>query len=176
MLTKQRYAIRPANMEDARLLFDWRSQAAIRRWMFDSTIPVWERHTNWLERQLNRPDVLMFIFEEGGNPLGHVNAVQTDVGAAIWEWGFYIGAEHAARGSGSRMLLLMLELLFTRKQAACVAGITKQDNIASINTHLRLGFSRCADTGPEVMRFELDRKTWLVCHKTLEDRYFRESI
>ncbi len=144
--------------------------------MFDSAAPVWERHTSWLERQLRRADVLMFIFEEDGKPLGHVNATQTKNDASTWEWGFYIGAEHTAPGSGSRMLLLMLEFLFTRKQAAYIAGITKQDNIASINTHLRLGFTRRADAGPKVLRFGLDRETWLFCHKELEARYFSESI
>lgn len=175
MITRERYTIRPVNMDDARLLFDWRCRASVRRWMFDSTMPVWERHVSWLENKLNQPDVLMFIFEQEGNPLGHVNATRTKTEPAIWEWGFYIGARHTAPGSGSRMLLLMLEFLFSQAHAASIIGLTKQNNTASINTHLRLGFTRCANDQPEIARFELDRETWLFCRTELEARYFSES-
>jgi len=61
---------RPATLDDARLLFDWRNDE-ITRAMSRADSPIeWNAHLSWLGDRLKRPTPHLYIAERDGIPVG----------------------------------------------------------------------------------------------------------
>ena len=130
--------LRPVDAGDARLLFDWRNQPHIRTASHTKDPLVWEDHTAWVARTLQRKGTFWRIYQEGQRDLGAV--MVTDQGGGICQWSFYIGAADAPRGAGGRMLAMVLSGLADHTEALIVEGEVLDGNAASARLHERLGF------------------------------------
>ncbi len=62
--------IRPATMDDARRLFDWRNDPLTRAMSNNTDAVEWAGHVAWLERRLSRPEPMLFVAEVRSVPVG----------------------------------------------------------------------------------------------------------
>ncbi|MBN1900071.1 GNAT family N-acetyltransferase [Candidatus Sumerlaeota bacterium] len=71
---KGKIMLRPATLEDAKLLFDWRNDSVTRDVSFSSEPIAWETHIPWLEKVLQNPSRKVYIGErmEDHIPIGQV--------------------------------------------------------------------------------------------------------
>lgn len=139
-INQQSCQLRPVAVDDARLLFEWRNRPAIRQAMFTTGEIDWSRHLAWIRYTVASKTSNAFIFEQADRPVGYVKLDWESVNSM--NWGFYIGAEGAPVGSGSRMLFLALDEAFGVLGANYVGASVRSDNSASLSIHKKLGFKR----------------------------------
>ena len=141
---------RPLTEADGDLLFHWRNRPDIRAASHDVAPLDPRTHAGWVRRAVARNDGIWAVYEEGGRPLGHANAV---TGADGWTWSFYLGAP-APKGTGTRMMRRFLDRLCAAG-APRVIGEVKAGNTASATLHRRLGFEQ-VDARAGVLVFARD--------------------
>ncbi len=71
-------ALRPARMEDARLMHEWQSDPATRRFAVNPAVPAWKDHLNWLDQKLSDDDCSFYIAETDGIAAGIVRLDKSD--------------------------------------------------------------------------------------------------
>ena len=146
--------LRPITPDDAQLLFDWRNGPLIRAMSLTPEPLEWSTHLAWVEQGATREDGLWCIYTEGGRDLGHVNA---RCAGRVWNWGFYIGAEDAPKGTGRRMLAAFLRTLLARDDFDRLEAVVKCGNVASEALHRGFGFREGASANPDLLAFTLSR-------------------
>jgi len=157
---------------DRERLRAWRNQAHIRQVSLNPDRISAKEHNAWFSRVLSRDDGVWTVFEHGGQPLGHCNAIARPSGD--WEWSFYIGQTDAPPGSGTRMMALLAEHLFHATDAPHVDGLVLRDNPRSHALHRRLG-GEASDVSHELTRYRLTRSTWLALSPTLAQTLFSST-
>ena len=93
--------LRNATETDARLLFDGRNAAHVRRWAFSADPIDWEGHVAWLQRSLDNPQRLILIGETPDGPLG---MVRYDREGETVEVSIYLFAGQTGVGWGRALL------------------------------------------------------------------------
>lgn len=141
------FILRPATMDDARLLHAWRNDSETRKASRNSDPVSWREHEAWLSAAIASPDRLIRIVWDAHKPVGVVRADRSPEG---WELSWTVAPEARGRGIGQRML---------RQFAAGFDGrltaIIRKDNIASAKIAVAAGFV-CA--GPADVR---DFDSWV---------------
>ncbi|MDB5098493.1 MAG: pseudaminic acid biosynthesis-associated protein PseG [Cyanobacteria bacterium RYN_339] len=135
-------ALRPATTADARLLWGWANEPAVRANSFSSEPIPWEDHLAWLERRLADPASLLFV-AQGANarPLGMVRFALGPEGRA--EIGVSLEPGARGRGLGRRLILAGTAHLFATTGARQVDAYVKLANVGSREAFLRAGFEMC---------------------------------
>lgn len=129
-------SLRPATMDDAQLLFDWRNDHETRANSL-TTVPVpWEDHCRWLRASLENPRRDLIIAEMDGVPVG---TVRIDRGVGT-EMSWTVSPARRVRGIGKAMV-----------SKACPSGVVlaqiKATNVASQRIAEHAGFRKIED-GP----------------------------
>ncbi|MDH3705372.1 MAG: bifunctional UDP-2,4-diacetamido-2,4,6-trideoxy-beta-L-altropyranose hydrolase/GNAT family N-acetyltransferase [Acidimicrobiia bacterium] len=70
--------LRPAQCDDAALLFEWANDPAVRAASFSSDPIVWDDHRRWLHDRLADPDHQLFIGEVEQEPIGQIRFDRVD--------------------------------------------------------------------------------------------------
>lgn len=117
--------IRPATLEDAQLLFDWRNDPLTRAMFKNSGVVLWDTHINWLTQRLSRLDPHLYIAEIGV-PVGTFRLDGDEIS-------YTVAPEARGKGIGSAMLLKVREMFGPRR-----AEIFER-NVASIRIAERAG-------------------------------------
>lgn len=104
--------VRTAVQGDAKNLFDWRNQPAVRAVSRNSELIDWETHLKWFSSVLNNPDTLLLIGQRGGSPVG---VVRFDVAGDAAEVSIYLVPGTHVPGQG-RELLNSAERWFAEKR------------------------------------------------------------
>lgn len=143
--------LRPATVEDAQALFDWRNDPATRLSSHDTGELAFDHHLAWLTQTLADPARRLLIAEELGRPVGTVRVDQGQDGVAELSWTV---APHA-RGLGvaTRMVCQIAD------QVAAVQPLRaeiKQDNAASAKVAQAAGMHLSRRDG-EVLHFVRER-------------------
>lgn len=141
LLQGTRMRLRKARHSDAKLLWDWANDPAVRKAAF-STDPIpWETHLQWFERKLNDPDCHIYIaVDERDTPVGQIRFDRWQQAEAVID----VSIDHSKRGSGYGSLLVEtgMHQLFADASFLAVHGFVKIDNFASIQTFERAGFRK----------------------------------
>jgi RimJ/RimL family protein N-acetyltransferase len=95
-------SLRPAAMEDAPILWQWRNDDQTRAMSRHSGVIPWEMHTAWLTNRLADSDAMILIGLRAGEPIGMVRLDRRLDGAA--EVSINIAADVRGRGLGKRLL------------------------------------------------------------------------
>jgi len=96
-------SLRPAEADDARLLFDWLNQPESLAGKLDTVAPVaWDTHRAWFEARLSSCDCGIWIAEKNGQAIGQVRAERRDDGRLHVD--IYVAAEARRRGAGAEIL------------------------------------------------------------------------
>jgi UDP-2,4-diacetamido-2,4,6-trideoxy-beta-L-altropyranose hydrolase len=132
--------LRPATIDDARLLFDGRNAPSVRRWAVQSEEIRWESHQAWLTASLCNPRRLLLIASAADGPVG---VLRYDRDQARAEVSIYLFEGRSGLGWG-RALLARGEA-FVAALWPDLSIITAQvlaANQASLNLFRRAGYQQ----------------------------------
>lgn len=115
--------LRPATIEDARLLFEWRNDPSTRTQMHSTGDFDFPSHLAWLERTLSNPARKLYVAEVEGCPVGTVRA---DAADGITELSWTVAPQARGRGLGTQMVQAFIATLDGPLRAEVKTG-----NIAS---------------------------------------------
>jgi UDP-2,4-diacetamido-2,4,6-trideoxy-beta-L-altropyranose hydrolase len=96
--------LRPATIDDARVLFDGRNTEAVRRWSVQSDIIDWSSHLIWLAATLANPQHQLLVAEALDGPIGVLRydlaKTHAEVSLYLFEgrWGLGWGRALLSRG------------------------------------------------------------------------------
>jgi len=136
--------LRDLRDEDEAILFQWRSEPEVDRWMSDADLPSHEAHAAWFQALRSDPDMRGWMITRAGAPMGllTLTGLTSHHRRASWNW-FLGSAEARGRGvgpggpgSGSRQGLvrrLGLHKVFAEVMA---------DNDAALKAQAAAGFRR----------------------------------
>jgi spore coat polysaccharide biosynthesis predicted glycosyltransferase SpsG/RimJ/RimL family protein N-acetyltransferase len=145
---------RPATLEDARLLWDWRNDPASRASSRSSEVVAWDDHLAWLADSLTRTDRMLLVVEDPASSTGPVGTVRWDLelmgegqreGEHAWEVSITVAPERR-RQSLARPLLRAGEVAlseWTRSSATEVTAylaVVHVDNGASLRLFETSGY------------------------------------
>jgi len=110
--------LRPATIDDARLLSEWRNDDLTRRMSINSEPVAWDSHVNWLTSRLSCDEPGLYVAEDG-EPVGTIRIDGEEIS-------YTVSPNHRGRGVAKAMLSLAHALF-----GAKIAKI-KPENLASI--------------------------------------------
>ncbi|MBD63439.1 MAG: UDP-4-amino-4,6-dideoxy-N-acetyl-beta-L-altrosamine N-acetyltransferase [Gammaproteobacteria bacterium] len=160
--------LRKMQISDLDEVLFWRNHPSIRKSMFSQHKIDPEEHLNWFKSVSSDPSKHIMIYEDGGRALGYVNFSVTESDASA-DWGFYT-APSAPKGTGICLGIYALRFAFNDLDLNKLRGQAIGSNKASINFHLKLGFSNedilkgefKQDTKyQDIICFGLHQKDWL---------------
>jgi len=150
---------RPAGMDDARLLWQWRNDQGTRSGSRSSAEVTWDEHLGWLTASLARSDRVLLVVEDALRPVG---TVRWDL-ASQGEWEVSITVAPERRGQSLARPLLRAGEVTLADQAAskgtrltAYLAVVNVDNAASVRL-----FESCAylpDQPPDPRGFMRFRK------------------
>ena len=125
--------LRPATMEDACRLFEWRNDIQTRKNSIDMDEVPWEDHVEWLRKSLSSPTRTLMIAERDGVPVGTVRIDREGFRASQLSW--TVAPDFRGSGVGREMVSHFADVL-TGKLIAYI----KRENIASQRIAEATGF------------------------------------
>jgi RimJ/RimL family protein N-acetyltransferase len=123
--------LRPATLEDAKTLFEWRNDPQVRAASHDQNKICFEDHLAWLENSLANPDRELYIAEEDGVSVGTVRLDWVD-NAYTLSW--TVRPEARGKGVGKRMVSLLVKQIREPIRAEVKVG-----NLASMKISQGVG-------------------------------------
>ena len=125
---KENLYLRPATVDDARLIFEWANDSKVRENSFNTDDILWDDHLAWFNRTLADESTLLFILMKDDAPVGQVRLANSD------KWQISYSIAPAYRGQGYGKLILQLaenELVVEGHDGEKLYAEVKMDNIAS---------------------------------------------
>ena len=105
--------LRDLRDEDEAVLFQWRSEPEVDRWMSDADLPSHEAHAAWFQALRSDPDMRGWMITRAGAPMGllTLTGLTSHHRRASWNW-FLGSAEARGRGVGRAAQVLGLDRAF----------------------------------------------------------------
>jgi spore coat polysaccharide biosynthesis predicted glycosyltransferase SpsG len=121
---------RPAGMDDARLLWQWRNDPTTRAGSRSSAEVTWDEHVGWLTASLARSDRVLLVVEQALVPVG---TVRWDLeGKGEWEVSVTVAPERRGQ-SLARPLLHAGEMALSKgTEVTAYLAVVHVDNAASV--------------------------------------------
>ncbi len=126
--------LRPATLDDAKLLLSWRNDPATRANSRDTGVISWNSHEQWLKSVLDDGSRTILIAEVEGCPVATCR-IDSD-GELSWN----VSPEHRGRGYGLEMVRMVIETSSEPRFAAI-----RSSNAASLSIVKRLGFEQVSN-------------------------------
>ena len=103
--------LRDLRDEDEAVLFRWRSEPEVDRWMSDADLPSREAHAAWFQALRTDPDMRGWMITRSEVPMGllTLTGLNSHHRRASWNW-FLGSAEARGRGVGRAAQVLGLDL------------------------------------------------------------------
>lgn len=137
--------LRPVNLDDAYLLWEWANDPLTRANSFNSASIPWEIHLTWLQGKLASPDNRFWVMELHSLPVGLIRYELKDSATATIA--YQIAPGFRGRGLGTRLLALTEDAARRELGATTLEGLTFAHNIPSGRAFLKRGFHQ-ADGEP----------------------------
>jgi len=96
--------LRPATIEDAEILLDWRNDAETRRVSHKTSEVTIDEHAIWLSKILGNANRRLLVAEKGGVSVG---ALRADLSDGVWELSWTVAPKARGRGIAKRMVTLL---------------------------------------------------------------------
>ena len=120
----KKVTLRPATMDDANMLLEWRNDPETRDASHSMAIIQKGDHLSWLARTLNDPDRRLYIAEANGDPVGTVRADYKD---DAWELSWTVSPHARGRGLAKQMVAVVANQI-----PGTIRAEVKKGNIASV--------------------------------------------
>ena len=135
--------LRKAKLTDETLILNWTNDQETRRWSLSSEEISTLEHHQWFERKVNSPNVLMLILERGKKPAGLARLETNDGGIVLH---YLIAPDERGKGLGSRLLIMTMSEKRKIWGNDRVLAYTLPNNMASIKSLEKTGFSLMSTT------------------------------
>ncbi len=141
MIETPRVTLRRARRSDLPLLFAWRQNAEVVRWLPSFTPVTWEQHVAWWRARHNRTDYMVLLWSGNqARPVGTVHALDLDHTPEV---GIVLGDTSAwGKGVGKLALALLLLRPEVRRCNEWVYALIHPDNVASQHVFVANGFRK----------------------------------
>lgn len=127
--------VRPATLDDAQTLLDWRNDSLARQMSRDTEEIPLETHVAWLSKVLARDDIKLHVVEEDGEPVATIRFDYGDETEFSWS------VDPSRRGTG---LALEVAKTICRMERDFV-GYIKPENIAAQKVCAKAGMIKVED-------------------------------
>jgi UDP-4-amino-4,6-dideoxy-N-acetyl-beta-L-altrosamine N-acetyltransferase len=135
--------LRDLKDDDSKLLFDWRKEREVDRWMSDLPLQAYDDHVRWFDDFRADPDRVGRIITDSGQPAGFLTLTGLSGRHRRAAWGWYIGeAASRGRGAGRAAQALGLDLAFNELGLEKVWAEVLADNAAALRAQAAAGFRR----------------------------------
>ena len=138
-LEKDTIKLRPATIQDADLLLEWRNDPETRSASHKTAVVQREEHISWLLKTLDNPSRRLLIAEENEVPVGTVRA---DFSDGVYELSWTVAPDARGYGVGKRMVAQFANQISEPIRAEIKSGNTASARIAE---HADMQFDREVD-------------------------------
>ena len=149
----ERVYIRPITLEDTDLIIEWRNSEAVRPYFIYQKPFTKEGHINWLHTMIETGCGYQFIVctIDEDKPIGCTYLRDYDRDHNKIEYGVFLGSEEVkGKGIGTEILGLTVQFAFETLGVHKVFARAFSDNLASINSFIKGGFTKEAYLKDEV--------------------------
>lgn len=136
---KGNLSVREATMDDAKLLWEWANDSAVREQSFNPEPIGWESHINWLSARMDSPETRFYLLLEDEKPAGQIRYDLDREGESA-EIGFSVAKEHRGKRLGIEILNLTCERALKDLDCKQITALVIVGNEASRKAFLRAGF------------------------------------
>ncbi|MFH0474073.1 GNAT family N-acetyltransferase [Kluyvera ascorbata] len=128
--------IRKANMQDAKILHEWRNDEATRKSSHNSSEVDYSSHVHWLEKTLSSTSRVLLIAESDGIPVGTARVDFESQSCAELSW--TISPEQRGKGFAKAMMAIVSDKY---KANLTLRAEVKEGNIASVAVAQHIGMT-----------------------------------
>lgn len=158
------FSLRLIRAEDEALILRARNSESVRHFMLSPDIITSQTHAAWMAKKLQEMDTApYFLFLHDDTPIGVVGITHYVAETENGEWGFYIFAPDAPKGTGTIMLAAFLDVMFARGIRR-MTSLVFAHNAKSLALHEKLGFSAkgvvSGQARADVAVWSLSRQQW----------------
>ena len=132
--------LRPLEIDDGPMLFEWRSNENVWKNFATKTPPTIEKHSEWLTENINSHAKRVFIAEIIGSAVGLIKFYKQPHKNTPIFWSFYLDPDLKGKGVGALVEWRALDYFFydiAEKELNCLVF---DENLTVINLHRRFGF------------------------------------
>ncbi len=147
-----RVSLRPAGMQDARLLLEWRNDRDTRRWSRSAEEITPEEHSQWFRETLAEGSTQLWVAEHEERPVGQVRIGPERGGIA--EVHVAIAPAARGRGLGGAVLVQAAAQALAEPRIRLLHAGVKPENAASLRAFERAGFERAGHDTEGFLRLE----------------------
>lgn len=168
--------LRELRDEDEGVLFQWRSEPEVDRWMSDAAFPSADAHAAWFSGLRSDPDMRGWLITRGGVAAGllTLTGLLSHHRRAGWNW-FLGSAEARGRGVGRAAQVLGLDHAFGELGLHKVFAEVLADNDAALKAQAASGFRREGYLRGHVLKNGAPRDVVLLGMLADEWRELREA-
>ena len=160
--------LRKITYADTDMIVRWRNSEAVRCNFFYREEFSAETHLRWMETKVKSGEVVQYIIEVDGRPVGSTYFRDIDRGRASAEYGVFIGEDVRGRGIGTEALKLTLDKAVGELGLRHIIARAIEGNDASINCFLHAGFT-IDSTIPDVECSDGTRVNMVMMSVDLQD-------
>lgn len=132
--------LRPANLQDASLVFAWRNHPSTYRYFFNPKPVTWDEHEAWFTRALSNEKCHFLIAEDAlAHPIG-VLRFEAMAGSLAAEVSIMVSPGLEGRGIGHRMLECGTDWLLEHTAIRHIEAKVLDANVGSLKVFEKAGF------------------------------------
>ena len=129
-----------ATNEDVDLIYHWSNDPIVRQFSYNSEPIVYENHVQWFQSKLHEASTFFYIFQNEQNEnIGLVRIEKKQTETII---GILIDKDHRGKSYASEMLTQAAGDFLKKFQNESISAYIKNDNLASIKSFTKAGFSK----------------------------------
>jgi len=130
--------LRPAHVEDCRLIWEWANDLTTREASFSSEPIPWEQHIKWFAEKLADPGNLFYIaLDADAVPVGQIRYEITGTDAMV---SVSLSPDRRGRGYGRTIIRMGAQHVFENTLVRTMHAYVKPDNVASAHVFAQSGF------------------------------------
>jgi UDP-4-amino-4,6-dideoxy-N-acetyl-beta-L-altrosamine N-acetyltransferase len=131
--------IRNMGAEDVELVFEWRNDPRVRKYMFNSDPIELNDHAAWFDKMCQNPQRHLLLVCKGVKPFGFVQFNINEC-RKVADWGFYVDPI-SPKGQGAVLGHAALNYGFKTLSLNKIYGQVLVENSKSLAFHKKLGFT-----------------------------------
>lgn len=140
-LTGENVTLRPITYRDTDLVVAWRNNERVRRNFIYRGMFTREIHLHWMDTMVCDGDVIQYIIEHDGVPIGSVYFRDIDKKNRNAEFGIFIGEDSAVgRGFGTEAAKLFIDYGFSALNLHRISLRVLPHNKRAIHVYKKIGF------------------------------------
>lgn len=132
-------SIRPATIDDAKLLWEWANDLSVRQQSFNTEPIDWGSHMRWFSGRIASTATRFYLLLNNGQPVGQIR-YDCDENSKSAEISFSIGKEHRGRRFGVEILRLTCDQALQDLDCRQITALVIKGNEISHKAFLSAGF------------------------------------